>query len=354
MSIFKKAAAVLLSVAMLLSLASCGKQTTYAAKSGEFTISTGIYVLALLQGFDEYVLYNEDYDPANKEYWSIEVDGATYEQRVTDYAKDYIREYLAVQKLYTELGLKYEEGEEEYIKEQIATSWQTLANLYEPNGCSQASFLEGNLNEYKRYKIFCELYKQGAEKAASDEEVKAYIDENAYRIKYVYADLTDESGALITDEAAIKAVQDEMQEIADKVNDGGDIDTLADEYYDDDEIDTTNPVRNETYFRKSSSDIDPTVLSAVEEIEIGDCSVCTTTYGVFALQRYLPSESDLIFYDMYSDAVQELKGDEFDLYMKEYASSIEVEFNEKTVSKYKASSLVIPVSETTGTFKLEQ
>ena len=354
MSKLKRAAALLVGMVMLtISLTSCGKQTTHVAKSGDYTISTGIYVLALLQGFDEYVLYNEDYNPKNKEFWLTEVDGVTYEQKVTDYAKNYVTEYLAVQQIFDELGLSFIDGEQEAVKEQVAESWKTLAALYEPNGCSETSFFEGNLNQYKRYKIFCEIYKEGAEKAATDEEIKAYMDEHYYRIKYCFAELTDENGAAITDEAKIKEVEDALQEIVDKVNKGGDIDTLTDEYYDDDTIDTTNDIRNETYFEVGTNQIDPTVLSAVEAAKIDECVLCTTSYGVFAIKKIRPSESEPIFYEVYSDAVTELKGDEFDRYISERAAAIDVEFNEKTIAKYKASSLVIPVSETTGTLNPE-
>lgn len=351
MSIKSRIAAIVLSAVMTVSLASCGEATRYAAKSGDYSIPTGVYVVGLIEGFDSFALNDETYKPNDAAYWQTQVDGVTIEQKVTDYAKDYVYTYLAVEKKFDELGLTISEEELAAANKSFDDQWESLKSLYEPNGCGKESFVQATLNQYKRYRIFNELYKIGGEKEVPDAEVDEYIKQNFSLVKFTAASFYNADGTVMTDEEKQKLFEG-MEDLAKKVNSGEDADEIIDKYNKDNapegsevEIDTTNEVRNMTIF--SRDQVTDTTLSdfVFDQMKVGENKAFLGMDAAYMFCKMDPTSVEYMRLAVYDEAVTNLKEGEFNDYLIDLGTQLEVKFNDETVKKYVASAMVIPTAD---------
>ena len=212
MSFLKKSTAFIAAAAMALSMSSCGKDTTWGAEIDGEQLRAGIMIYFQSSAVSEAMAYMPSTDTtaaADGETTttaeSVSVLDITIEDKparewINDKAVQSMREYAAVEKKFDELGLAFENKEEDRLNIVVDQMWDYFGEYYEELGVSKQSYHDVGLNSEKRTAIFNYYYGEGGEKAVPDDEVISYLSENNARVKYLTMPLKDGEGNLLKSE----------------------------------------------------------------------------------------------------------------------------------------------------------
>ena len=212
MSFLKKSTAFIAAAAMALSMSSCGKDTTWGAEIDGEQLRAGIMIYFQSSAVSEAMAFMPDTDTtaaadgeATTTAESVSVLDITIEDKparewINDKAVQSMREYAAVEKKFDELGLAFENKEEDRLNIVVDQMWEYFGEYYEELGVSRQSYYDVGLNSEKKSAIFNYYYGEGGEKAVPDDEVISYLSENNARIKYFTMPLKDGEGNLLKSE----------------------------------------------------------------------------------------------------------------------------------------------------------
>ena len=363
MSLIKKLSAVAVTAAMALSLASCGQDTTWGAKIDDTEVRAGIFIYyqsdALSRAYEHMIETDTDV-------MAITIDGMSTKDWVNDQAVKGMQEFVAVENKFDELGLSFENNEEELAKANVEQWWEYVSEYFEGIGVSKESYLDVVINGEKKAAIFDYYYGEGGEKEVAEADIKAYLNENFARIKYIDMPLKDGEGNLLKSDgkAEIKAMAEEYIE---RMKNGEAFEDISDEYDDyynglikaanaattdgtaEEPVDdaTTEETENdELVLLGSVTSADYPVPSAsVNEKVVGDA---------MAVGEYQLIEEDEIYYIVYkmdlyadeeyydykkTDVLNELKGEEFEATVASWTDVQDVVVNDAAVDRYKVEKL---------------
>ncbi len=360
MSLIKKLSAVVVTSAMALSLASCGQDTTWGAKIDDTELRAGIFIYYQSDAFSRAYEYMTE---ADTDVMALTIDGMSTEDWVNDQAVKGMQEYIAVENKFDELGLTFENKEEELAKANVEQWWEYVSEYFEGIGVSQESYLDVVINGEKKAAIFDYYYGEGGEKEVAEADIKAYLNENFARIKYIDMPLKDGEGNLLKSEgkAEIKAMAEEYIERMKNGEAFEDISDEYDEYYNGlIEAATTTETTDGT----SEEPVDNTAAEETEEADelvllgsvtsadypIPSASVNEKVVGdAMAVGEYQLIEEDEMYYivhkmDLFADeeyydykktdVLNELKGEEFDATVTSWTESQDVVVNDAAVKRY--------------------
>lgn len=209
MSFIKKSTAFIAAAAMALSLSSCGKDTSWGAEIDGEQLRAGIMIYFQSSAVSEAMAFmpeTETTPAADGETTttaeSVSVLDITIEDKparewINDKAVQSMREYAAVEKKFDELGLAFENKEEDRLNIVVDQMWEYFGEYYEELGVSRQSYYDVGLNSEKRTAIFNHYYGEGGEKAVPEDKIVSYLTENNARIKYISMPLKDGEGNLL-------------------------------------------------------------------------------------------------------------------------------------------------------------
>ena len=371
MSLFKKLSAVAVTSAMALSLASCGQDTTWGAKIDETELRAGIFIYyqsdALSRAYEHMTETDTDV-------MAITIDGMSTEDWVNDQAVKGMQEYVAVENKFNELGLAFENNEEALAKANVEQWWAYVSEYFESIGVSQESYLDVVINGEKKAAIFDYYYGEGGENEVAESDIKAYLNENFARIKYIDMPLKDGEGNLLKSDgkAEIKAMAEEYIE---RLKNGEAFEDISDEYdeYYNGLIEAANATEvTDAEFTTDTAEEPVDDLTATEGTEEVDelvllGSVTSADYPIpsasvhekvvgdaLNVGEYLLIEEDEVYYIVYkmdlyadeeyydykkTDVLNELKGDEFDATVDSWTTGQNVVVNDAAVKRYKVEKL---------------
>ncbi len=364
MSLIKKISAVAVTSAMALSLASCGQDTTWGAKIDETELRAGIFIYYQSDAFSRAYDYMTETDT---DVMALTIDGMSTEDWVNDQTIKSMQEYVAVENKFEELGLAFENNEEEVAKANVEQWWEYVSEYFEGIGVSQESYLDVVINSEKKAAIFDYYYGEGGEMEVAEDDIRTYLNENFARIKYIDMPLKDGEGNLLKTEgkAEIKAMAEEYIERMKNGEAFEDISAEYDEYY-------NGLVEEATAAETEGSDentieIDLDEMAAAEETEEADDlvllgSVTSADYPIpsasvhekvvgnaLGVDEYLLIEEDEVYYIVYkmdlfadeeyydykkTDVLNELKGEEFDATVTSWTENQNVVVNDAAVKRY--------------------
>ena len=370
MSLIKKLSAVAVTSAMALSLASCGQDTTWGAKIDETELRAGIFIYYQSDAFSRAYDYMTETDT---DVMAITIDGKSTTDWVNDEAVKGMQEYVAVENKFNELGLTFENKEEELAKANVEQWWEYVSDYFEGIGVSQESYLDIVINGEKKAAIFDYYYGEGGEKEVAEADIRAHLNENFARIKYIDMPLKDGEGNLLKseDKAEIKAMAEEYIERMKNGEAFEDISDEYDEYYNglieaataettDDTTaadDNTIELNLDETTAETEEDDELVLLGSVTSADypVPSASVNEKVVGdAMAVGEYQLIEEDEIYYIVYkmdlfadeeyydykkTDVLNELKGEEFDATIASWTEGQNVIVNDAAVKRYKVEKL---------------
>lgn len=246
-SVFKRVAAAVLAVVLAASL--CGCDRGYIMTVDGMEIRNGIY-LSFLQ--TAYSMAGKELEKQNSETSDVpasetsddtseetvpitkeEIDGKSGSQWIKDETMKAVRRFVAVQRKCEELDIKLTEEEIKDINTDLNKAWDeendyiqylygynTMGEYYESQGIGKESLREIRKVNELQDKLFMHFYGKGGEFEVKDSEIDQYLTENYATVKLQRFAYTDASGKTLEKDEDKKAVKDEAQKYADRINKG--------------------------------------------------------------------------------------------------------------------------------------
>ena len=201
----KKAAALTSAAAIALSMTACGKDTTWGAKIDGLTLRAGLMIYFQSSAVSDAYSYVTD---SQAKLLDTTIEDMPARDWINAKVEDEMREFAAVENKFDELGIVFQDSEDEKATLMADQWWEYLGAYYENLGIGKQSYLDAVLNSTKRSAIFNYYYGENGEKAVSDDEIKDYLKENYVRLKYIQMDLKDGEGNILKSDgkAEIKAM----------------------------------------------------------------------------------------------------------------------------------------------------
>lgn len=383
MSLLKKITAAGLAAAAALSLTSCGKDTTWGAEIDGVSISAGMLIFFQSESVSEAQslireasLAETATDSSNTETEATTTVGVLDSTVENTPARDWIqtetvkkmREYAAIENKFDELGLSFDNKEDERISIITDQWWEYIGEYYESIGVSKDTYYKVGLNSEKNSAIFDYYYGEGGEKAVSEEEIISYLEENNARIKYIEMPLKDGEGNLLKSDG--KAELKEMAEgYIDRLNTTSTTFEEINEEYNDYYASLTSAGEDSAEVTAENTDTED---AAEEQVDYGSVITKDSAYPseklvtrAFELAAdvnkgsvaytIVEDDDNEVYYllqvtDLFADpeylennrsaALHALKDEEFDATVESWLEGQNVNVNQDSVNRYKLDKLV--------------
>ena len=340
------AAALALAATSAVTLSGCADVSYACVIDGE-TIPAGVYILysgyALNDAENKLAEEQPDLDTSAEgfDYYAQTVSGMSFGEYVKQETVNYCKRYVAINRMFDELGIQFEATERENITDNINNQWDysvsdwttyltylkgfsTLGDYYQSIGVAKSSYREVLTTGSKSNEIFDYYYGEGGVEEVPHSEIEDYVEENYTLARYFAISLNDSEGELIEDEAELKVLEELANSYADKLNNGDSYAEVYKQYQDylnaDDE-DTDGEEKEEEEHEDSEYDriIGVKSTSPSEEFvealfkqDYGTAAVFKADTYYYVVQRLDITENEEYVDDYKDIALDALKGDELD------------------------------------------
>ena len=378
----KKLTAVSLTVAMLAAFSGCGDQS-WSYKTDDVSLSAGTYIYNLLNGYyeayDKVDTPDEAEDILKEEVTDSDDDTTkTVEQFALDTADEETTKMIAVEELFKKYNLELDEGDYETYKGYTSQVWSSMKQTLEDYGISEKSF-EYCYAEYsvKSNQVFEYLYGKDGEKYVTDDELIKYYKDKYTGYAYFSLSMTDyddEGNAVPKSDDEIKKAGEAFTAYADLINkDKKDYKDVVLQYTEDYSL-TNDPTYSGSY-DKEESNIAEDVAASLDKLKEGQAEFVQSGEGEDAIYYlvYKPVTDSIIdfldtdedsdkdaaelietedtpsdeieIYDLktgysHSTLLQDMKSDDFQEYLKDYAAGLNIQKNSAIVDKFKPKMFV--------------
>lgn len=360
MKLYKRIAALAAAALMSVSLTACG-DTSWVYKSGESTVTSGVYLGYLTQGYLA-GKSSSNYDSEIKNIWKQQISGKSYKDFVNDYAAEACKRYIAIEQKFDELGLELTEEDQSSIETQTYYLWSLygMEQYYQPNGTSKASFTKMVTSGIKEEKIFEAYYGEGGfEEVDKDTLIEELLD-NYADINYFEMSFANDDGSVMTN-AEIEDLKAKAEGYAERINSGeATLNEVMTEY--EDEIAKAEAEANEEEFtatdpatiekdedtkslisKDSTSPSEDFVTAVFEDIETGKATVITIDTSYYVVVKYdINDDLDNNLELARSTILNELKGEDFTALTDEWIAAVEIEENTSALHKYSPKNIEEP------------
>lgn len=239
MKLFKRIIAAVCAAAAALTLAGCA-DISKMGKIEDVEIPAGVYLwyaqtaVQEARGEIDDQLEEMGTDMSSIEnfsYFDYNVQDKTYSQYVQDKTMEYVKQYVAIQKQFDEMGLTLTDVEKSEVTDSAKELWNTeityygyntgttYGENYESLGISRQSYTSVQLVQKMSNKLFDAYYDENGVTATDEEDIKTYFNDNYGRFQVIQVALKDGNGDKIeTDEgkAAYKKLADSYLERLEK------------------------------------------------------------------------------------------------------------------------------------------
>ena len=271
-----------------------------------------------------------------------------------------VREYVAINQKFDELGLTLEDSDVEYIDQLTDQDWEYYGGYYEVNNISKDSFRLVEENNYKASMIFNKYYGEGGIEAVPDDEIISYMSENLAETKALVIPLTDSSGAAVDDETKAeykalaesyyqqvteegKTIDEIIAEFNELQNASSDSSATSSEETSQDTSDTiANP--NVMIIQKDNTQVPALFSEKLFSTEPGEIFVQTNDDdGYYFVAEKLDITADSSVLTQYRTTIlQDMKSDDFRSLIEEWTAAVELNIDENAVNAYPPTDIKQP------------
>ncbi len=322
----KKIASGALALLLAGSLTACGGDTSWAYRSGDDTVTSGMYIGLSINALN--TAYSLEGFDNTKTPFQQKLEGEDAVQWLKEKTEELAREYLAVEQKFDEMGLTLAENEVNGVSATVELYWTTLGmgTSYTDAGCGKESFTKIYTNSAKRGRLFQTIYGEGGEKEVPESELKTIFANDYAKGTYFTVSLTDEDGNALTGADLIDK-KEEAQKLADRIAGGEDIEEVKAEYNGTDKSDDSSVV-----IQRSNENL-TAGGTAIVKGKAGESGMVTDDKYAYVYLVQDPLSGDT-FENYRSTVLQNLKGDEFNETVAEWAAAVTLEENAASLRKH--------------------
>lgn len=239
----RKVCAAVLAVILAASL--CGCDRGYIMTVDGIDIRNGVYLSFLSSAYSSAMTAldeekTDDEKPADDSddedaipITDETIQGKNGSQWIKDETMKAVRRFIAIQRTCQELGITLTDEEIRDVNTKVTETWEnenqylyfvygfsTMGEYYESQGIGQESMREIFRVNALQDKLFLHYFDKGGELEVTDSEINEYLKENYATVKIQSFSYTDASGKTLEKDEDKKAVKDEAQAYADRINNG--------------------------------------------------------------------------------------------------------------------------------------
>lgn len=350
--IVSAAVAASLALTAAVSLSGCADVSKALTVDGE-VIPAGVYILysgyAQSDARQQLTEEQPDLDTTAEgfDYYNQTVEGVAFGDYVKQKTIDLCKRHIAVNRLFDELDIELEEGEEDTMSDNANAQWDfdvsdwnstftyldgcsTMGDYYESIGVSKSSFMSVMTTSYRSGIIFRYYYGKGGIEEVPQSDINEYLAENYSLTRYFGISLNDSDGNLIESKTELAVLEKQAEDYAAELNDGGSFAAVYKEYQDsqseDSEESGTEDSEEEELPEDSSYDriinVESTspseeFVKALFEQKIGTADVFKADTYYYVVQRLDITENEEYTEDYNDTALEALKGDQMNSVFEE-------------------------------------
>lgn len=237
MARLKQTAALLISLMMIISMAGCGKNTTWAMDIDGYQVKAGIYIYFSYNMYQEALSKiggdssEQSIDTSDeKAIKKATIENKTVMQWVQDETVTRLKQFVANEKEFDKLGLSLTDDQKTEIQAYLDNYMDgDNGKLFKKNGISEDSIKAIITNSYKSEAVFKAYYGIDGSEGVTEQQLKDYYIENNARVKYIDVALKDGNGNLLEGDDKQKVI-DMAKSYLERLQNGEDFDTIKDEY----------------------------------------------------------------------------------------------------------------------------
>lgn len=347
---FKKLAAVLLALTLLLSACS-GGDTSWAFKSGDTQISSGLYILYQITAFgeaEEKIAENMQGDYTgmkSSELLKLTVEDKIASDWIKERAAELCAEHVAVQEKFASLGLAIDDASLAYIESGVGSVMASSSEFYKKNGVSEVTLREFYLGYERKEQLFLALYGEGGELEVSNDELNSYLSENFAKanVLLMFKPFSVPEGETKTLDELTADVKTEAEAYLARLKAGEEIEELAYEWElsqadEDKKADVKKPEKGElsvVISEPGRASYGDALTDAALKAGVGGSDMVDDEY-FFAVFKKADILEDSEAIETYKpSALREAKYEDYESKLADWAAAAQPETNTATISRYK-------------------
>lgn len=332
-SMFKRAAAGVMALAMCAGLAGCySEDKTWAAKMGDDTMPIGGYIYYLTSAYTDGAAKVD----SGSEVFKSQIDGQSAESWVEDRALDYLRSYYFVTRKFDELGLTLSEEDQDAIQSATSAMWSYYKTPFESMGIAESSFEKAySVYNQKLSTLLSAMYGEGGELALGEDEMKQYYLDGYTYYQYFSIPLTktdDEGNTVDMDEDEKLTEKQMLEDWAQEVTKGSiSFDQAMDNYKN--SHNGAEPTTGEP-LAVSNDSMSDLFKDAIFPLKNDGAAVVDATSRLYLVQKLDINEDFKALLDdedRTNTLLRTMKAQEFLDYTMEQGKSLGVEVNQKAI-----------------------
>lgn len=327
---------------------------SYALVVDGVTIPAGVYILYSGYALNDAEVQLEEEQPdldttaEGFDYYDQTVSGMSFADYVKQETVNYCKRYVAVNRLFDELGIQFDATEQENMTDNINGQWDysvsswtsylkylngfsTLGDYYQSIGVAKSSYRDVMTDSAKAGEIFDYYYGEGGVEEVPRSEIEEYIGENYTLARYFGISLKDSEGEVIEDKDELATLEEIANGYVDDLNDGesyAKVYAKYDKYFnssDDDkkDDDKKEDKKEEEEEEPEDSDYDRIIsvnstspseefIEALFKQDYGTAALFKADTYYYVVQRLDITENEEYVDDYVDTALDALRGDELE------------------------------------------
>lgn len=349
MKYFKRLAAGALAAALLLSACS-GADTSWTFRSGDTQISPGLYILYEVDAFSEaeYKIAEnvENYaGMKSSELLKQQVEGKLATDWIKEKAVDSVKTYIAVKDRFESMGLSLSDSEIAAIDSNLGTIKMSSGDFYTKNGIAESSLRDFYMGYARENGLFLTLYGEGGEFGVTPDELGKYFADNyaMVDILLMYKPSSVPEGETRTLEQLADEERAQAEAYLERLKNGEEIEELVYEWQlsqvtDEQKAEVLKPEKGQlsmVFSEAGRVNYGDKLTDAALQSNVGDIRMVEEDDFLIIFKKSDIREDGEVFDSYKSTVLQEMKFDEYEAKIKEWADSVQIEVNEAAVKKYK-------------------
>lgn len=362
MNFLKKSAAGLLA-ATLLATTGCSGDTSWVYRVDGIQPPAGVYLIYMINSASEAESKldeghgeegHEHEDIKYKDMLKMTLEDQTVSQWVESGAQRQLREYLAVEKQFTQRGLTLSDSESATAKAAAASNWQNYGEFYEKNGVAQSSMELQMQNGLKSQALFMSIYGEGGEQAVPESELTEAFTREYARIQYTLftkaaAEKENEDGTTVSVEDQDALAKSQAEAFRSRLDAGEAFEDLVFEQetaeYAGTETEVTKPEPGQRELILSESMkgtyFSDELVDGAKALEVGKSAVLEDDSFYYVVRKLDITEDPATMETYRTELLTTLKQEEFDETLAGWVDEVNPEVNEAAIAAYKPEKLKI-------------
>lgn len=370
MKALKRLFAILLAVAMIVTVVGCHPKDEVAVTVGDYEFTSAYYMCALMAADSEAKTKIDEAKEAEAEaedteeneteeeteetteevdYYAEKIDGKDYVTWVEEKAVENLKKIAAYKTLCKDNKLELDEETESSVSSYADYYWSSYgySYYYEPNGVSKNTYANYMRDSYYSSLYFDHLYAKDGEKEIAAKDVKAKINDNFIIANMLTASFTE------MDEDTVKETQETFKAYEEELKEGKrSFLEIYNEYnnVEETEEETTTEETDESAPKDETASIlgaeDTTYESeyydTVKKMKKGAIKLIEEEDGIVLVVKQDIKSDDYYYETLDSEARHLIADDEFEKTIEEFAKTLKADINKYAVGQFKVKKIKEP------------